>query len=63
MKTLKQIFNKKGVVTTIAGIIALIGLGFKVWTEKGMSVEDFVILITALGLIAAKDQNKSHTQE
>jgi hypothetical protein len=63
MTTLKRIFNKKGIVTTSIGVIAILGLAYKIYIEKGISVEDFLILMTAVGLIAAKDQNKTHTTE
>ncbi len=63
MKTLKKIFNRKGLATTVIGIIAIAGLGYKIWIEKGISVEDFIIIMTAFGLIAAKDQNKTHTKD
>jgi hypothetical protein len=52
---------KKGIKTTIIGIIAIIGLAYKIYLEGGLSVEDFLILITAIGFLFTKDSNASHT--
>tara|TARA_R110000772_G_C13036022_1_gene412332 strand:+ start:67 stop:297 length:231 start_codon:yes stop_codon:yes gene_type:complete len=40
--------------TTIIGLIALIGLGYKAYTSGGFEVSDFLILVTGVGFIGAK---------
>lgn len=58
---MKKVFSKKGIKTTIIGIIAIIGLCYKIYLEGGLSVEDFLILTTAVGFLLTKDADKSHT--
>lgn len=53
---------KKGIKTTIIGIIAIIGLAYKIYLEGGLSVEDFIILATGVGFILTKDFDGSHTK-
>lgn len=55
--------NLKGIKTTIIGIIAIIGLAYKIYLDGGLNVEDFLILTTAIGFLFTKDFNKSHTQK
>ena len=54
---------KKSWKTTLIGIIAIIGLCFKIYTEGGLSTEDFVYLIMAIGFLVTKDFDKSHTKK
>jgi hypothetical protein len=54
---------KKGIITSLMGILVLIGLGFNIYTNGGLSVQDIILLLTALGLLAAKDVNASHTKD
>ena len=49
--------NLKSWKTTAIGVIALIGLGFNAYTSGGFSVADFLLLITGIGFLAAKDAN------
>lgn len=58
---MKLLTNKKGIKTTIIGIIAIIGLAYKIYLEGGLSVEDFLILTMGIGFILTKDADKSHT--
>ena len=44
--------------TTLIGIIALIGLGYKAYTSGGFEVSDFLILAAGVGFIGAKDKVK-----
>ena len=37
--------------TTVVGIIALLGLGYKAYTSGGFEVSDFLILIGGVGFI------------
>lgn len=53
--------NLKGIKTTVIGIIAIIGLTYKIYLEGGLTVEDFLILITAVGFLFTKDADKTHT--
>jgi len=47
--------------TTAIGVIALIGLGFNAYTNGGFSVADFLLLITGIGFLAAKDGRQKQT--
>ena len=50
--------------TTIIGIIALLGLGYKAYTSGGFEVSDFLILTTGIWGIGYKSKsklNKSNT--
>jgi len=49
--------------TTAIGVIALIGLGFNAYTNGGFSVADFLLLITGIGFLAAKDGDKTNSKE
>ena len=40
--------------TTVIGLIALIGLGYKAYTSGGFEVPDFLILIAGVGFIGVK---------
>tara|TARA_R110002126_G_scaffold120486_1_gene261624 strand:+ start:542 stop:772 length:231 start_codon:yes stop_codon:yes gene_type:complete len=40
--------------STVIGLIALIGLGYKAYTSGGFEVSDFLILVTGVGFIGAK---------
>lgn len=55
--------TKKGLKTTIIGIIAILGLAYKIYLEGGLSVEDFFIVTMGIGFIASKDYNGSHTKD
>jgi len=55
--------TKKGLKTTIIGIISILGLAYKIYLEGGLSVEDFFILTMGVGFIASKDSNASHTKD
>ena len=44
--------------TTVVGIIALLGLGYKAYTSGGFEVSDFLILAAGFGFIGAKDKVK-----
>ena len=45
--------------TTTVGIIALLGLIYKGYTNGGFEVSDFLILAAGVGFISAKENNKS----
>lgn len=51
----------KNKITNIGGFIALIGLGYHVYTEGGISVADFLLLGAGLGLFAYKGKVESKT--
>lgn len=53
--------NLKSWKTTAIGVIALIGLGFNAYTNGGFSVADFLLLITGIGFLAAKDGDKTNS--
>jgi hypothetical protein len=53
--------NLKSWKTTAIGVIALIGLGFNAYTNGGFSVADFLLLITGIGFLAAKDGNVTNS--
>ena len=55
--------NLKSWKTTVIGVIALIGLGFNAYTNGGFSVADFLLLITGIGFLAAKDGDKTNSKE
>jgi len=55
--------TNKGIKTTIIGVIAILGLAYKIFLEGGLSVEDFFILTMGIGFIASKDYNGSHTKD
>ncbi|MGK0447032.1 MAG: hypothetical protein ACJA2M_000803 [Polaribacter sp.] len=42
--------------TTTVGIIALIGLAYKAYTNGGFEVTDFLILAAGVGFIGAKEK-------
>jgi hypothetical protein len=42
--------------TTIIGIIALMGLGYKAYTSGGFEVSDFLLLAVGVGFIGSKDK-------
>jgi hypothetical protein len=54
---------KKGIITTIIGVLALLGLAYNAYLNGGFSVSDAIMLLVAAGLIAAKDANQSHTKD
>tara|TARA_R110000824_G_scaffold173905_2_gene352025 strand:+ start:798 stop:962 length:165 start_codon:yes stop_codon:yes gene_type:complete len=45
--------------TTTIGVIALLGLIYKGYTNGGFEVSDFLILGAGVGFIGAKPKNKS----
>ena len=45
--------------TTTIGVIALLGLIYKGYTNGGFEVSDFLILAAGVGFISAKEKNKS----
>ena len=45
--------------TTTVGVIALLGLIYKGYTNGGFEVSDFLILIAGIGFIGAKEKTKS----
>jgi hypothetical protein len=47
--------------TTLIGLVAIGGLGFNIYTNGGMSVTDFLLLITGVGFLLSKDSDKSHS--
>ena len=51
---------KKGLLTSSIAILLLIGLGVTVYRD-GVSIQDVLLGLTALGLLAAKDANQSHS--
>jgi len=48
--------------TTLAGIVVLLGLVVKVVNGTGIGPDDLALGSAALGLLFAKDFDKSHTQ-
>ena len=40
--------------TTVIGVIALLGLGYKAYTSGGFEVTDFLLLVAGIGFIAKK---------
>lgn len=53
---------KKGIITTTIGLLAVIGIAYKIYTSGGLDVQDAIYLLFAAGLIAAKDINGTHTK-
>ena len=47
--------------TTAIGIIALLGLGYNIYTNGGISVSDFLLLITSIGFLLTKDSDVTHS--
>jgi len=47
--------------TTAIGIIALLGLVYNIYTNGGISVADFLTLIVAIGFLASKDSDVTHS--
>ena len=47
--------------TTLIGLVAIAGLGFNIYTNGGISVTDFLLLITGVGFLLSKDGDKSHS--
>jgi hypothetical protein len=47
--------------TTLIGLVAIAGLGFNIYTNGGMTVTDFLLLITGVGFLLSKDGDKSHS--
>ena len=48
--------------TTTVGIIALVGLGYKAYTNGGFEVTDFLLLAVGVGFIAKKEKVKPQTK-
>lgn len=44
--------------TSVIGVIALIGLGYKIYTSGGLSVEDFLLLGVSVGFFGYKKKEK-----
>lgn len=42
--------------TTLIGLIALGGLGYKAYTSGGFEVTDFLILVAGVGFISVKEK-------
>ena len=42
--------------TTTVGIIALVGLGYKAYTNGGFDASDFLLLVVGVGFIAKKEK-------
>ena len=51
---------KKNWKTTIIGLIIIVGLLIEV-TRNGMSIQDAIFGMAAIGFITAKDSDQSHT--
>lgn len=49
--------------TSLIGLIALVGLGWKFYNEGGLEVQDFLLLVVGVGFISAKDSDKSHSKK
>ena len=45
--------------TTVIGVIALLGLIYKGYTNGGFEVSDFLLLAAGVGCISAKEKSKS----
>jgi hypothetical protein len=53
--------NIKNWKTTSIGLVILLGLGYKAFTE-GFGIEEALAGFVALGFLYSKDFDKSHTQ-
>ena len=42
--------------TTTVGIIALVGLGYKAYTNGGFDASDILLLVVGVGFIAKKEK-------
>ena len=49
--------------TTTIGIIAIVGLIYKAYTNGGFEVTEFILLATSVGLIFVKDADKTHSKD
>lgn len=47
--------------TTVIGVIALLGLAYNGYVNGGFSVSDFMLLITGIGFLVAKDSKDSNS--
>ena len=47
--------------TSVIGVIALLGLSYKIYTSGGLEVEDFLLLIAGVGFIGYKENYLSKT--
>ncbi len=48
--------------TTAVGIIAILGLIYNIYTNGGISVSDFLLLITSIGFLLTKDSDVTHSE-
>ena len=54
---------KKNYVTSIFGVAMMLLTLYKYWETNEVNWSEVVTALGSLGLLAAKDANKSHTQE